>query len=241
MNHRWVICLAREDAASLGQLRLTAGVEVGEQKELVWVRGPHADEHLTKTLRALPAIARYEILSDKSLRNIEARIPTAALPDLRWQPIAAWIQAEFPVAALPAFEPRPISLRLVRSSDERGADLLLTALEEWTRFGDRAPLGRLQRLRFAAAGDGLVLVRGTPLPPLPGCRFVVHGSIAVPAGFTWRSEVGLDVLTRRFGASAEALVLWREDGTIARLHGEQFVQATRSAIRATAQAASKHT
>jgi hypothetical protein len=57
----------------------------------------------------------------------------------------------------------------------------------------------------------------------------------VPAGFAWKPAVSPEVLARRFGGSGDALVVWNEDGTIVRLHGEQFVQASRSSARATEQ------
>jgi hypothetical protein len=234
VNHSWAICLERKDAASLAPLRLAAGVELAEGPGVLWLRGPQADESLTCNLRVLPASSRYEVLPGDVLRPIESRIPSERLPCLRWQPIAAWLQAELPVAAMPAIEPQPASLRLVRSSAERTPDVLSTRLEEWRRFGEQAAQVRLDRLSFAASAEGTVIVRGVPLPPLPGCRFVVHGGIAVPAGFTWYPEVSSDVLARRFGVMGEGLVLWYEDGAVTRLHTEQFVRATRSAIHATA-------
>ena len=95
---------------------------------------------------------------------------------------------------------------------------------------------RLDRLQFAAAVDGRVLVRGKPQPPLPGQRFIIYSGVAVPAGFTWQPAVSPGVLARRFAVSGEALVLWNKDGTITRLQGEQFIPVSRSAVRATKQA-----
>jgi hypothetical protein len=74
------------------------------------------------------------------------------------------------------------------------------------------------------------------LPPLPGQRFVVHGPLAVPAGYAWRPAVSLAVVVRRLGLSADALAIWGEDGTVARLHAEHLIPATRSAIRASVEA-----
>ncbi|MFO1513670.1 MAG: hypothetical protein U1F83_12255 [Verrucomicrobiota bacterium] len=124
-------------------------------------------------------------------------------------------------------------LRLVRSGEECESELLLTTLAEFKPFA-----------MYCAGAPGLqfavqaLLVRGTPLPPLPGGRrFALHqGVAAVPAGFAWRPTVSAEVLARRFGVTGDALVLWNEDGTITRLHGEQFVPATRGAARATEQA-----
>ena len=118
---------------------------------------------------------------------------------------------------------------------EREAELLLTTLEDWARFALLAAKTRLDRLRFAVDNTGRVLVWGRPLPPLPGTQFVLHDHIAVPAGFAWKPAVGVDVLRQLLGGGKDSLILWREDGTITRIAAEQFVSATRSAIRSTQQ------
>jgi MoxR-vWA-beta-propeller ternary system domain bpX2 len=236
VNLPWVICLARADAAWLAPLRLNSGVQVAEADELIWLRGRNGDEHLARALRGLPAAARYEWLGDDRLRRLGTRIPAGTLPQLRWQALGDWLRVDLPAAAIPACEPRPVPLRIIRSAEEQAADLLLTDLSEWTRFASEAAEVRLRRLQFAVDAGAKALVRGTPLPPLPGQRFVLHRSIAVPAGFEWYPAVGADVLMVRLGVSSEALVLWHEDGTLTRLHADQFVPATRSAVRATAQA-----
>jgi hypothetical protein len=236
MNFPWAISIAPENAAAIAPLRLTPGIEVSDAAEVFWLRGQRGDEQLESKLAALPACARYEWLALNHLRQIDRRIPSARLPDQPWQPLAAWLQAEMPVAAIPANEVSRVPLRLVRSTDEREPELLLTRLEELKQFAAEAARVRLNRLQFAANADGHVLVRGQPLPPLPGRRFVLYGCVAVPAGFSWQPAVGADVLARSFGGSGDALVIWNEDGTLTRLHGEQFVPATPSAVRASGQA-----
>jgi hypothetical protein len=237
----WVICIARGDASALATLRLTNGIEIAEATSDIWLRGQRADETLDAKLAALPGRERYELLPGNQLRLQGHRVPSARLPNLQWRPLGDWLRIELPVAALPANEPTPIPLRLVRSADERTPELLLTSLAEFTRFSAQAAQIRLGRLQFAASADGRVLVRGTPLPPLPGQRFVLSNGVAVPAGFAWQPAVSAEVLARRFGVSGDGLVLWNDDGTITRFHVEQFVSATRSAVRATGQAVAEST
>ncbi|MEJ2435676.1 MAG: hypothetical protein P8Y53_21960 [Pseudolabrys sp.] len=222
MNFPWAICLAREDGSALAALRLVGGIEVGEDGDWIWLRGRRTDERLEARLSALPARERHEWLPSHQLRPLGRRIPAAQLPDLHWQPLDNWLRVEMPAAAIPAALPATVPLRLVRCSREQEPELLLTNLEE---------LGR-----FAANDRGETLVCGRPLPPLPGRRFVVHAGVAVPAGFAWEPAVGAEVLARHFGVSEEALLVWSEDGTVARLHSEQFVPLTRSALRETRQA-----
>jgi hypothetical protein len=234
-NFPWSICLAREDAGSLATLRLTSGIEVGDHGATVWLRGQRGDEKLEAKLSALPARARYEWLSSNQLRRIDQRIPTDSFPVVPWQSLNTWLQVEMPSAAIPAEPPLSVPLRLVRSNVEQEPELLLTRLDDLIRFASMAAQVRLERLQFAANGTAEVLVRGRPLPPVPGRRFVLHGSVAVPAGFSWEPKVSADVLIRRFAVSSDALVVWNEDHTITRLHSEQFVPLSRSALRATQQ------
>ena len=287
MNHPWVICLAREDAASLAGLRRFSGIEVGEAVSgatEIWLRGQGTDDRLAAKLAALPAIGRYEWMAeprpgnltpsrpspltptlspsasakatadrpagegvagaaavprdiDRSapgeLRKIGHRIPGGSLPSLAWQPLEKWLQVEISTLALPGNPPSPVALRLVRSSREEDPELLLVDLPALAQFVAMAPLVRLARLHYAVDDSGQALVRGRPLPPLSGRRFVLHGSVAVPAGFAWEPAVGVDVLERCFGATGGALVVWNEDGTITRLHTEQFVPVSRSGLRET--------
>ena len=236
MNFPWSISIVREDAAALAALRLLPGLEAGEAIDLIWVRGPQGDEQLAAKLAALPARGRYEWIAPNQLRAIGNRIPSARLPDVQWQPLSAWLQVELPVAALPATEPVPVPVQLVRSYAEQAADLLLTRLDVLRQFAAEAAQVRLDRLEFAVDAAGQALVRGQPLPPLPGRRFVLHGAIAVPAGYGWQPAVSPEVLARALNVSGDTLVLWQEDGTVIRLHSEQFLPVTRSAVRATAQA-----
>jgi hypothetical protein len=109
----------------------------------------------------------------------------------------------------------------------------MTSFDQWAAFADRAAEARLAPLRFAASPRGEAIVQGSPLPPIPGRRWVVRSGLAVPVGFTWRPAVGLSVLLRAFECSAERLVVWFEEGDFCRIRNEQFIPATRASIRAT--------
>ncbi len=236
MNFPWVIQLARADAASLASLRLSPGLEVAAQAECLWLRSRNTEEALMRAVVCIPAQARYEWLATGALRPVASRIPSATMPALEWQPLARWLSVTAPASAWPAAVPRPVPVKLVRSSVEGVPDLLLTELAEWTRFVRTAAEVRLRPLRFAVDAGRRVLVQGGPLPPLPGQRFVTHGPIAVPAGFTWEPFVSAEALAKGWRVAPDALVLWHPDNTLSRLHLEQLLPATRSAVRATVDA-----
>jgi len=236
VNLPWVICLARPDMGSLAPLRLLAGAEVAETGQMIWLRGRPADESLAAKLAALPVSGRYELLPPNQLRQSGQRVPCGYLPEVNWQPLNRWLRVESPAPALPGNIPSAISLHLVRSTQEHTPELLLTSLETFKQHVRTTAQVRLARLQFAADGHGNLLVRGTPLPSLPGQRFVLYQGVAVPAGFTWEPLVGVEVLARAFGISGDTIALWHEDGSLTRLHGEQFIPVTRSAVVATGQA-----
>lgn len=236
MKFPWALCLERADAAALAPLRLTPGIEVAEAGRQIWLRGQAPAESLVAGLLALPAVGRFEWQAPDRLRRLDQRIPAHHLPAGAWQPLQRWLRLRLPAAALPANDPLPARLRLIRTSTEQSPDWLLTSMHDLLAFAAQAAQVRLDRLRFAAHADGGALVRGRPLPALTGPRFVSHGDVAVAVGFTWAPAVHTEVLARSVGASGSTPVLWREDGTLVRLHLEQFVSLTRGAVAATMRA-----
>ncbi|HAM70552.1 MAG TPA: hypothetical protein DCM86_02800 [Verrucomicrobiales bacterium] len=230
----WAIRLARENAHALAPLRRVPGVEVCEQGPVIWVRGTEGQELPPSLLRGLPADGRYTWLGGSRVLSLDRRIPSSELPGDGWCSLAEWIHPGLPPCVeTAATRPSPLSLRLERSSNEQPATLLLTPFLEWERFAAGAAEVRLAPLSFAANSSGHALVRGTPLPPLPGRRWVERQGIAVPEGFTWAPAVGISVLRSLLGAAPGMLVLWLEEGDHWRVLEEQFIAATRWAIRCT--------
>ena len=233
MRFPWVITLAPGDAMALSPLRLEPELQIAETKSSLWLRGPAGQDALDAKLAALPACERFELIGADQLRLVDQRVPAHKLPMVSWQSLSAWLQVALPASALPGNLQPGIRLRLIRSSAEREPEVLFTTLDELRGFCGNAPQIRLDPLQFAADDKGHVLVRGHPLPPLPGKRFVLRGGVAVAAGYEWSPAVSDDVVARALGVAAGALVLWNADETVWRLHAEQFVPLTRSAIRAT--------
>jgi len=81
-----------------------------------------------------------------------------------------------------------------------------------------------------------VIIRGTPLPPIAGRRYFERDGIALPCGFELQPAVDATVLQALLQTSAADLVIFDEDGSCQRVNAEDFVAASRSAVRATAEA-----
>jgi hypothetical protein len=232
MNGAWAIRLAKADAAAAVALRQTRGVEVAETDDSLWLRGQEANEKLECSLKCLPAIERFERLGDDRLRPLESRIAALRFPPLQWQAIEEWSSVQLPVAALPGAAPWPCFLRLARTGKEEKANLLCTRFDAWASFVLNSSTLRLAGLRHAISASRQVIVWGTPLPPVPGRRYVEQEGIAIPAGFCWSPLVSREVLQQVLRVAEDSLVIWHEDGSLLRLHSEQLVGASRSGTRA---------
>lgn len=237
----WTVSLARGDAApALGPLRTFANLAVAEAGETLWLGGnTPAEEPLSLPLAALPATGRFEMAEPadgQTLRRPGERVPCGTLPPgLSWEPLAQWLTVVLPGTRLPALAPASVPLRLLRSALELPAGALLTDAAAWAAWAGRASDARLGPLRFAAAADGAVFIVGDPLPAVSGVRCVVREGVAVPAGFRWEPVVSPATVRRVFGLAADDTLLWTEPGGPTVLAAEQFVPASRSAARMTAE------
>jgi hypothetical protein len=231
----WAVRLPRDAAASAGSLRLRPGILAADAGDVLWLRGEQLTAPLELELRKLPGAERFELAPDGTLTPRGARIPTGTLPaSMTWQPLATFLAVAPRPAALAGQLTRRAALRLVRTNCEERASVLVTTLPEWTAYAVTAPLIRLRPLRFAVAADGRALVRGTPLPPLAGRRYVEREGIAVPSGFTLEPALEAASIRALIEIAADALALFGEDGTWERIDADDFVRASRAGARATA-------
>ena len=227
----WAVRMALTDAQATGALRLRAGVEVLVQEDSVWIRGGPLDDAVETELRKLPCVARYAVLPDDGLVAWEERIPSGRLPEARWTPIAAWLKPTPQAAASPDAPPRRVTPRLVRDASEREAAILLVRGEALAAWAEMAPASRLKPLAFAVCEDGRALVRGKPLPALPGTRCAEEGGIVVPCGWAFELRVDAAVMREVLGLAQGDFALFAEDGTWERVDREAFVRTSRSAVR----------
>ena len=237
--HRWAVLLRRSELAAAAVLRTVPGLEIAEAAGLVWIRGGDLNDLAARQLRCLPVVEIYDLWPDGQLVIRGQRVPARRLPEANWVAIRQWFELELPAVAWPGRLGNRIPVRLVRSGQVDDVSLLLTTLDDWLEFGTQAPGVRLENLRFAACEDKRVLIQGHPVPALRGTRFVCSSGIAVPAGWRWEPMVDAgivaDVLQVAEGDVA-LLVPEASSLTVEIVAREQFVRATRSAIRATAEA-----
>lgn len=232
---RWALCLPRESAVALGPLRRRPGVTVHETGAGLWLQGDGPDETLELSLRALPGARRYVVLPDGQLLEAGKRVPHGFLPAGTWHSLTQWLEVSLDAAGLAGRLTEGVLLRLVRSTGVRAENVLLTGLSAWSAYGSDAAQVRLERWSFAVSAGGGVVVRGEPLPPLPGQPFVETEGVAVPAGWAWEPAVDASVLRELLALDGSDLALLHPDGTWDHVGGEDFIRASRSAIRLSAE------
>jgi hypothetical protein len=252
MSERWAAALPIAHAAHLGRFRLRGGIEVCQQGETLWLSGSDL-EAVDVTLRGLPDVRRFRHLPDDQLVEVEQRVPSCMLPAGTWVTLGIWLKGVLPQTAWPGQAPPRIALRLERAVTPRVPTLLELPLSAWQAYAATAPQVRLDRLSFALDSRKRVLVRGTPLPPLAGRRFVEFDGIAVPIGWHWTPAVDAQTVRACLQLDAnesgprqtqgvlengrgDLALLTNEDCRWERIPGDAFVQATRSAVRMSAEA-----
>lgn len=236
----WAVLLDANDAAAVGDLRTVPGIEGCHVGDRLWLRGLELSDQLRDRLKRLPATGRYVVGSDNALTAQGELVPKGYLPSGPWLKLVDLIGIRVASAVIDVEETprRPtVKLQLVRDAIFRDPDILICSLSDWLRYAESAPQIRLDAWAFAVSETHEVVVRGMPLPPLPGERWVHHDGILVPAGWIWSPPWSASSLRRHLGVSSGDLV--RICGT-AQLHyeiiaSEFFVKASRSAVRLTAQ------
>jgi len=205
-----------------------------ETAESLWLRGRELGDGLDRQLRAVPDAEPYWIQPDGRLVRWDATLPSAALPEGDWTPLAEWLTVSLPPAASAGYGCPAVEFTLIRTEAVSDCRLLETSWEDWAAFALSAPLIRLNPLSFAVSDTLRVLVRGTPLPPIPGERFVEAEGIAWPAGHGLVPAVESRTLRRILQLRSDELGLIRQSGEVDVIEESCFVHASRSAVRQTA-------
>jgi len=235
MSDPWAVSLTKEKALALAALRLWPAVRVCATGDCLWLQGPEMTDELHLALRKLPGARRFAIDATGALTPEGARLPTCQLPDGPWEPLQTWLIPAPQLAAIATPATRKIPLRLVRGDHEAPASVLVTSFAQWSAYAISAPVVRLRRLRFAIASDARVLIRGHPLPPLEGDRYVEREGIAIPCGFMLVPRIDPATVRALLGSTPEDLALFDTDGGWEAIKGEDFVHATRASVRARAE------
>ena len=223
----WAARMPIHAAATAATLRLYPALLVLADHDHLWLRGAEMTDALDAALKKLDIDRRYAIAANDVLIPVGSRLPDGVVPGGKWVPIATFFIAK-PQPSAPKAAAAPVHLRVVRSNQERPATVLLATLDAWISFALGAPMVRLTALRIAACADGRALVRGTPLPSIPGERFAEADGVAAPSGFHWSPAVDASIVRALFHSTPDDLILLHADGSAEQIHADEFAPASRS-------------
>lgn len=233
LKFQWYACLPTEGVARVSPLRLVAGVEVlATEGHEVWLRGTSLGLRTHNTLRSVLGCRLYRPHGDGQLFPLGHTVPLGYEPQGTWTSLRLWLTTTLPKSRMAVRAVDSVPLSLVRSGNFQPAALLSVARSDWLAYASTAPLARLERLVFATSANRTV-VMGHPLPPLPGEFYWIRHGIAAPVGMRWAPAIDAAVLGELFGLGEGDIALLLLNGGSSVIRSDQFVGATRSAVRLT--------
>ncbi len=230
MNGQIALRMNVNDAPTLGRIRRQAAISVFEAQNEIWLQASHVSEELEAELRSLPG-TRYSVLPDDQLVLHGHLVPQGRLPDGRWIELPEWLRVELPPSAFSGRPRRKCPVRIVRSTTPADANVIVAQLHAWQDYAIRAPQIRLDRLSFAMNDRDEAVIRGAPLPAIPGVRYVDNLGVAVEAGWEWTPAVAAEILRNVLELQSGDVALLHASGQWDHIPAEDFVRATRSAVR----------
>lgn len=227
-----IACLTLAESEALALLRLEPTLEIAVAEKHLWVRGDFA--HCETKLTHLRVVEIFEELPDDLLGISGSKVPVRKLPsDLAWRPISEATRLRLGQSAYPGTAEDGIPLRLIRSEIVRPIRMLSLKLAAFSQWVGSSPSIRFRDLTFACSIDGQVLVRGNPVPPLPGRRYVLEDGLAMPAGFALDPPLPVSVVRRLFDTNRAAVIRFEEDAEVEVIEDSVFVPVTRAGVRMT--------
>jgi hypothetical protein len=228
-----IAVLPIKERDALGAVRNLLHLRVAEDGDLLWLRGIEADAGPNLRVQQLPVLNTYTLDEHGNLFPVGGTTPTNKLKELKWYPVAEYVNVELPTSALPGMTAERYKVRITASAREREAKALMTSFSVWEEYATRASELRLERLRFAVSENKDVLILGTPLPPIPGKEFWMHHSILIPCGFDFEVTLVADLLAEKLDPSHNSIFVFNADGAYEKISNMDFAPATRSAVRLT--------
>lgn len=230
----WAARLPRHVFQSLAAFRTLPNLQGCKTDCELWVRGETSPDNLPQQIRLTTGAEVFAVTAGGELIPWGCRVPVGQLPDGPWVALADLLTPNFPTARFaPRLHPQ-CELKLIRSETGEEPAVLEVELASWSRFVRESPRVRLMRWEFAASTTGRVLIRGLPLPALPGRRYWHADGMLIPVGYRWFPEVAAHVVRRILQLPPDEWAVWSpESCRWERIPTDAFVPARRENVHQT--------
>lgn len=235
----WAVWVVDSACASLAAFRTSTALSACAAEQGVWVRLSHSNvakaDELLQTLHVATGAEVFQVTDDGQVIPVGRRVPTGILPTGPWKPLRELLPVILPRAGFAAQRPPKAQLRLIRTDKAQEPAALVLELSTWVKFVTVTPAIRLSRWEFAVSAQEQVLVRGAPLPAVPGAFYYDCDGILLPVGFRWEPAIPARSVQRMMGLAEGDLAIWQGSNCAwQRLPGDKFVPALRANVRQTA-------
>lgn len=245
MDFSWAASIPKTSAPFLVPMKRFSNVRVAEVDDYIWLQGEPVSQKerldVEECLRRISGALRFDRRRDGQLVPSGMTLPSSRLPQLTeggWAFLTDWITFGLPESALPGTVDNLAEIEIVRrnssyANQTQQPTILVCRIQEFVAWADNASAHRVGRLSFACNHQGVVIVRGKPLPLLPGKTFVDYEQVAIETGCSWWPVFSIDTLKGILRLGDSQLLLCQPGEKFQSIELNDFVAATRAGIRAT--------
>ncbi len=184
--------LKRGDLSSLGGCRHYSDWEIAEKEDDCLVKLPSREEY-QQVFNKLPFVERY-VLHDQKLVPFDKSLPSQDVRNLKWFSLSSYL----PLTPVMARENEDFYDHILLTLEDAQAfvepNALLTSLDVFMEWIERASTLRLRPLRYAVSSEDQVLLMGQPLPPIAGASYYLYDKIFLPSGKMMNDAVHPDII-----------------------------------------------
>ena len=229
----WIFVLAEKDKDALGSARTLPNLQAARNGSTIWLRSVDVNVPVDIKIKQLPLAATYLLDEENHLFLQDTITPQQLLPQLNWLEISKFITVEVATSAMPGKTDEKTSVNLIPTQNVQPGEAILTSLIHIKQYAETVPQIRLEALKFAVDNKGNTLVTGTPLPSIPGKEYWRNNSLLLPCGYDFEIPVTATLFAQTMNPIGIYEILFDTEGNWQRIAKENFVLASRSAIRLT--------
>ena len=209
----YYLCLPLTHKESLAPLRAWENLKVAFEGQHIWLTNFDQAQMESSLVKKLPFQKSYYAENGKLFPS-NSLLPARQEPSLLWTPIQRAFAIKMPTYNHNYFGAnQSIDVKLIASDTPQDAGALLVSLQDLGKYVETASAVRLQDLHWVLVGEQKALIFGTPLLPIPGKAFWIHGTGIFPVGFDLEFPIIRKKILDMMNPKKLDWVVWQEDGS----------------------------